>query len=110
MDAGDYMDRYYLAFYNPSSLSIPENDIDALRVNYLNDTNEIYINWINSNDIKEVELINIIGQSVKTWTNIEPINSHEIKIPVKNISEGNYVIKVINNQGMTTNKKVIIKQ
>ncbi|PTM07578.1 MAG: hypothetical protein DA407_10300 [Bacteroidetes bacterium] len=110
LDAGEYIDRFYLTFENEESLNLEDNTIDSIRLYYLNDTKEIYINWVNSYDIKEVKLINILGQEVKHWDNINPINSHEIKIPVKNISEGNYVIKVINHHGMTTNKKVIIKR
>jgi hypothetical protein len=110
LSVNDYTERFYLAFNNEESLSTPETEIDSIRVYYLNDTKEIYINWANSYDIKEIQLINIIGQTIKTYTDIEPINSHEIRVPVKNISEGNYVIKVKNSHGMTTNKKVVIKQ
>jgi hypothetical protein len=110
MAVADYTNRFYLAFSNEENLSTSENEIDSIRLYYLNDTKEIYINWVNSYDIKEIQLINILGQTVKTYTNIEPINSHEIRVPVKNISEGNYVIKVTNSHGKTTNKKVVIKQ
>ncbi|MEZ4780162.1 MAG: HYR domain-containing protein [Flavobacteriaceae bacterium] len=111
MAVADYTDRFYLAFSNQESLNTnDDNEIDSIRVYYLNDTKEIYINWVNSYDIKEVQLINILGQTVKTYIDLEPINSHEIRIPVKNISEGNYVLKVKNSHGMVTNKKVIIKQ
>ena len=110
MAVADYTDRFYLAFSNEENLSSSENEIDSIRLYYLNDTKEIYLNWVNSYDIKEIQLINILGQTVKTYTDIEPINSHEIRVPVKNISEGNYVIKVTNSHGKTTNKKVVIKQ
>jgi len=55
-------------------------------------------------------LKNSLGQTVKTYTDIKPINSHEIRVPEKNISEGKYVIKVKNSNGNTNNKKVVIKQ
>ena len=110
LSINDYTERFFLAFINEESLSTPKNEIDSIRLYYLNDTKEIYINWVNSYDIKEIKLINILGQTVKTYNDIEPINSHEIRIPVKNISEGNYVIKVTNSHGKTTNKKVVIKQ
>jgi hypothetical protein len=106
---GTFDDRFILR-YTDESLSTNSNNIDSIRLYYLQDTQEIYINWVNSYDIKEVKLINILGQEVKQWDNIEPLNQHEIKIPTKNISDGNYIIKVINKHGKTSNKKVIIKQ
>ena len=114
LDANEYPDRFYLAFETGEEESIIVEEepysIDSVRIYYLSDTKEIYINWVDTADIKEVILINILGQTVREWDNIDPLNEHEIRIPVKNISEGNYVIKVINNHGKTTNKKVVIKQ
>ena len=114
LDANEYPDRFYLAFETGEEESIIVEEepysIDSVRIYYLSDTKEIYINWVDTADIKEVILINILGQTVRDWDNIDPLNEHEIRIPVKNISEGNYVIKVITNHGKTTNKKVVIKQ
>jgi len=110
LDTNSYMDRFFISFEADDTLSTSSSEIDSIRLYYLQDTQEIYINWVNSYDIKKVQLLNILGQEVKQWDDIEPLNQHEIKIPVKNISEGNYVIKVTNNHGKTTNKKVIIKQ
>jgi hypothetical protein len=57
-----------------------------------------------------VQLINLLGQSVQVWDEINPINQREIKIPVEHISEGSYIIKVHTISGKTANKKVIIRQ
>ena len=63
----------------------------------------------NTYNIEEVQLINLLGQSVKVWNEIEPINQREIRIPVENISDGSYIINVKSNDGKSSNKKVIIR-
>ena len=77
-------------------------------VNYLNDTDEIYIKTPNDIDVKQVYLINMLGQSVKSWNATNAPMSHEIKLPVKNVSSGNYIIKVETNTN-SVNKKILIK-
>jgi hypothetical protein len=110
LDAGDYVNRFYLTFMNKSSLSI-EDDIleeNPVIINYLNDTDEIYIKTPNNIDVKQVYLINMLGQSVKSWNATNAPMSHEIKLPVKNVSSGNYIIKVETNTN-SVNKKILIK-
>ena len=62
-------------------------------------------------NVKQVYLINLLGQTVKSWniTNMPRISTHEFKIPVKNISEGNYIIRVETSTN-TINKRIIITQ
>jgi hypothetical protein len=114
LDIGDYVNRFYLTFINDSTLSIEEEEevpteINSIIVNYLNDTDEIYIKTPHTIDVKQIYLINMIGQSVRSWniTNL-PVMSHEMNIRVKNISDGNYIIKVETSTGVI-NKKIIIK-
>ncbi|MCH7524846.1 MAG: T9SS type A sorting domain-containing protein, partial [Bacteroidetes bacterium] len=80
-------------------------------VNYLNSSGEIYIHVPKAINVKQVYLINLLGQIVKSWniTNTPNISNNEFKIPVKNISEGNYIIRVETNR-RTINKMVIITQ
>ncbi|WP_157514495.1 T9SS type A sorting domain-containing protein, partial [Mangrovimonas sp. TPBH4] len=77
-------------------------------VNYLNSSQDIYIKTPESNIIKQVYLINMVGQTVKSWNATNNLISSEFKIPVKRISDGNYIIKVVTDRG-TYNKKVVIK-
>ena len=109
LDANHYSNRFFIAFQqNGSTLSIEDIDDQTITVNYLSSTNEIYVKTINSIEIRQIYLINMIGQTVKSWntTNL-PMSNNEIRIPVSNISEGNYILKVETN-GSTINKKVII--
>jgi hypothetical protein len=48
------------------------------------------------------------GQTVASWNATNLPLSDKIRIPVKNLSDGNYIIKVETKE-TTYNKKVIIK-
>ena len=108
LDAGSQANRYYIAFQEDGVLSVNDTDFNDIIVSYLNDSNEIYIKIPYSIDIKQVYLVNMLGQTVRSWNNTNAPLSHDCKIPVRNISEGAYIIKVETNY-TTYNKKVIIK-
>jgi hypothetical protein len=108
LEAGNYDNRFFLTFIEGNELSIEDNDLPMATVNYLTDTDEIYIKPPTGVQVKQVYLINLIGQTVKSWNMTNMAMSDEIRIPVKNVSEGNYIIKV-ETDGATINKKVIIK-
>lgn len=59
-------------------------------------------------NVKQIYLININGQTVGSWNSTNQPLSNEIRIPVKNISEGNYIVKVETNYS-SYNKKIIIR-
>ena len=93
------------------TLNLDSNEFDGIIVNYLNESDEIYINLPDSIDMEQVSLFNIIGQKIKSFENdeINRTGSNEFRIPISpSISEGTYVIKVESNLGVS-NKKVIIK-
>ena len=60
-------------------------------------------------DIKQVYLVNMLGQTIKSWNSTNAPLSQECKIPVRQLSEGNYIIKVQTTDNQTINKKVIVK-
>jgi len=110
LDADNYSNRFFITFQHENSLSVEDEEIESqnIIVNYLSSSHEIYIKSIQSIDIKKVYLINMIGQSVKSWNASTLSTSNgEYRIPVSGISEGNYILKV-ETSGTTVNKKVII--
>ncbi|MFC4721072.1 LamG-like jellyroll fold domain-containing protein [Geojedonia litorea] len=110
LEANDYLNRFYIAFQdNSGTLSIEDEESQNILVSYLNNNDEIYVKTINSVDVRQIYLINMLGQTVKSWnmTNL-PMANNEIRIPVSKISEGNYILKVETSRA-TVNKKVIIK-
>ncbi len=108
LDKGDYTDRYFLAFKDDNKLDIIESDLSQIKVNYLDNTEEIHIKTPKYTTIKQVYLINTLGQTVKTWNATNAPLSYNCKIPVQRVSEGSYIIKVETENGTTT-KKIIIQ-
>jgi hypothetical protein len=110
LDANNYTNRFFIAFQpNSGTLSVEDKIAEHIIVNYLSSTNEIYVKTINNIDIRQIYLINLLGQTIKSWnaTNL-PMSNNEIRIPISKISEGNYILKVETSMN-TVNKKVIIK-
>ncbi len=110
MPSGDYLDMYYIAFLEPS-LSLTENDIRETEVQYFSNTKELYINTYNNSNIQKLSLHNLLGQTVKSWDikNKPNLLSNEFKIPLKNIADGTYIIKVETNKS-TIKKKILINE
>ena len=106
LDPGNYLDRYYISF-QPNVLSVEDVEIQNLVISYLNDTNTIYINSSDAIGIHQVQLINLLGQTIFTWSEISSPYANELRIKTKPIAHGSYIIKVKSDHG-TVNKKVII--
>uniref|UniRef100_UPI0030D92AD0 LamG-like jellyroll fold domain-containing protein n=1 Tax=Bizionia echini TaxID=649333 RepID=UPI0030D92AD0 len=109
LDAGTHEGRFYIVFQEDNVLSTETNEFPNVIVNYLNSTNQIYIKVPYSMDIKQVYLVNMLGQTIKSWNSTNAPLSQECKIPVRQLSEGNYIIKVQTTDNQTINKKVIVK-
>ncbi|MDW5289722.1 PKD-like domain-containing protein [Formosa sp. PL04] len=110
LEKGEYLDRYFLAFKDQNRLDIDDlkNELSEIKINYLDKTDELHIKTPNHINIRQVYLINTLGQTVKAWNTTNAPLSNNCKIPVQRISEGNYIVKVDTDKG-STSKKVIIK-
>ena len=106
---GDYLDRFYIAFTPDNILSTVDNDMDTLVVNYLNDSEAIYISTPYSSLIEGVTLFNMLGQTVQTWDVSDMDQGMALRIPVKDLAEGNYIIKVVATDGAISKKVVVSK-
>ncbi|WMI70016.1 HYR domain-containing protein [Mangrovimonas sp. YM274] len=107
LEPGNYPNRFYITFQDNNALSLEEVNKEIITINYLNSSQNIYIKTPQHINVKQVYLTNIIGQTIKSWNATNTTISSEFKIPVKKIADGNYIIKVVTNQG-TYNKKVVI--
>ncbi|WP_299103244.1 LamG-like jellyroll fold domain-containing protein [uncultured Winogradskyella sp.] len=107
LEAGNYTDRFYLVFQEDTLLSTIKEEREKISVKYLLDSDEIFVSTPQSIDVKQLYLINVAGQTVASWNATNITLSHEIRIPVKNISEGTYILKV-ETESNTLNKKIII--
>ncbi len=110
LDPGSHSDRYFISFKDGSALNTPDEQFSNVVINYLTATSEIYINVPTSVDIKQVYLVNLLGQTVKSWNGTNAPLSHECRLPVNKISEGTYIIKVRTSDNALINKKIVVKQ
>jgi len=108
LEAGDYNGRFNIVFVEDNSLSIIDTQLKDITVKYLHNSNELYIKTPSSINAKQIYMINIAGQVVKSWNMTNLPLSDELRIPVKNISEGNYIVKIETNTS-SYSKKVIVK-
>jgi hypothetical protein len=110
LDINDYSDRFFMTFIdNSDTLTVDEKLSESLRIYYLQNSNELYLNWSNIQDIQNIELVNMLGQSVSNWNSLNIFRSGtEIRIPVKQIADGNYIVKASTVNGQELNKKVLI--
>ena len=109
LDPGDYMDRFFLAFDPQDNLDLDEFSMQDVLLNYLQDSDELYLNHPEIQSINSIEIFNLMGQQILELKKEDFLYSSgtEIRIPVKDIAEGTYVVKVKSDKG-TLNKKVII--
>jgi hypothetical protein len=65
LDANNYTNRFFIAFQpNSGTLSVEDKIAEHIIVNYLSSTNEIYVKTINNIDIRQIYLINLLGQTI----------------------------------------------
>jgi siderophore synthetase component len=104
--AGEIINRFTLRFSN-ATLSSEDNSINKTYVFF--NTNEKVVEIANNKnlEIEEATLFSILGQKINHWE----INSNEnsIKLPVKNIETGVYIVKIKTNNNTYFTEKIIIK-
>lgn len=100
MSSGDYLNKYYIAFFEPS-LSTVKNDLQETEISYLRNTKELYINTYNNSNIKQVSLNNLLGQEIFV---LKDINNKEIKISLDNITTNICIVTIKTDKGVLTKK------
>ena len=104
--AGEIMNRFTLRFSN-ATLSSEDNSINTTYVFF--NTNEKVVEIANNKnlEIEEATLFSILGQKINHWE----INSIEnsIKLPVKNIETGVYIVKIKTTDNLYFSQKIIVK-
>ncbi len=105
--AGEYLDRFELMFEDTanSTLSSDDNAIENLEVYYSNDNKNIVIVNPTFKNITDLQIVNLLGQSVYDIQNIP--NDEQVEYRVKGLSIGAYILKLNTDEGTLT-KKVLI--
>ncbi len=107
LEAGDYFDRFFITFDNEATLGDQQFQISGLTANFLKDSKEIYVKFQDNQMVESLALVNIIGQQVAEWDRLEIQMDEVIRIPVNDIAEGTYILKIKTHTG-TINKKILI--
>jgi len=103
--AGEYLDRFSLVF-QPRLKTMEEiSTIDNGIFVYMNNNiSELQIKKIVDTEIKNIYLMNYLGQTVGNWKN--NLSEREISIPIK-ITTGVYIVQINTKDGII-NKKIVI--
>src|SRR5690606_32837480 len=107
LEPGAYLNRFDITFKSSGTLDVedliaPEN----IQVYFSNDTKSIIVHNPVLYEIKSVELVNILGQSIQKFN--DSTNKDYIEYKTNQISTGVYVIKIQTPEG-SFSKKILIK-
>lgn len=105
LPVGSYEDRFVVLF-GGEALGTNDNPLfEDFNLFMNNNTDQIVIRNNNNSVIEKVELFNMLGQSVKTWNNIDGTKTqHTLDVFVPSAL---YVVKVTTERGEIT-KKIIV--
>jgi hypothetical protein len=104
--AGEHYNRFDILFNKEdAALSVGNDKFKSLNAVYANDNDSIILINPALIEVKSMQLLNVIGQSITKINNISvsPYSEYE----VKNLSSGTYIIK-INTASGSVSKKVLI--
>ncbi len=105
LDAGTYLDRFYITFKIPATLSTDDFGLNN-EVVVFHDENSKQI-FIKSNTValKNVKIYNLLGQLVLDYQNSDSLNS--IQVSSQQLDSSVYIVHVKTEKGVL-NKKIIL--
>ncbi|MCA1965795.1 MAG: T9SS type A sorting domain-containing protein, partial [Flavobacterium sp.] len=106
LPAGEFSGRFSLRFSN-QTLSNNEFENSQNIVFFNSESHQLEILNPKNTEIEEATLFSILGPKINHWK----VNSSEnsIKLPVKNVETGVYIVKIKTNDGNYFSEKIIIK-
>jgi len=105
LNSGIYQNRFFVTFKKKKTSDKDKNISNNLLIYYDKTTSEIVIHQ-KGLSIRKATLINLVRSKKNTWKNIK--NSDKIKLSIKNISDGIYLVKLNTNKGLITKKVFIV--
>lgn len=99
VNAGEYANRFSIRFRDSSAIET-NSDLLAqeLLISYSKTDHSILIFNDTNDKLKEVQIFNMLGQQVQK-SDIENTSGSAVKVPVKNLSNSTYIVKVITVAG-----------
>ncbi|TYA94739.1 LamG-like jellyroll fold domain-containing protein [Seonamhaeicola marinus] len=106
--AGEYLNRFEITFSNGQTLSNNDNDDNRfIEVYYSNEKNSIVIDNPNVKEIKSVEMLNMLGQSLFKF-NLNTTDKY-IEYKADQFTTGHYILN-IETAFSKISKKVLVKK
>ncbi|MGZ0016723.1 LamG-like jellyroll fold domain-containing protein [Yeosuana sp. AK3] len=108
LNPGLITDRFEIIFESKPevSLGIEDQDTDLLNIFYSNEETSLILHNPKLKQIKSIQLLNVLGQSIGEFKAIE--HHHYQTFKTKHLDAGTYIIK-LNTIEDTVSKKVLIK-
>ena len=107
-EEGEFNDRLEIVFQQQSeTLSQIDQDIEGINIYYSFGRRKIVVLNPNNEEIKNIEVVNLLGQTVQNIKNIFEGTYNEYN--VQNLSTGTYIIKLTTVTNAVMIKKVIVK-
>lgn len=103
---GSYTDRFEIVFVAGESLGIDETLAESLIINQNNDLQQLAVINRNNLDVKTIEVFDIAGKSI-IKSNYDTILDR-YKLSTNQLSDGAYVVNVVSNKGITS-QKILVK-
>lgn len=100
--SGEYLDRLYITFNNPL-LSIPDNIMSDIQINYYRNSNELHVS--SNNTISKIEVYNLLGKIIFKKHNVY---NQEINIKLSYLNSPYALVRVYSDLGII-NKKIMIR-
>jgi hypothetical protein len=109
IEAGEYVNRFYLVF-KPIPKVIEEDteiieEVSGVHIFMNNQIAELQIQKDAETNISEIKLVNYLGQNIKIWN--QKFDGTLISLPIK-LATGVYVVQMKTEKGII-NKKIIIE-
>ncbi|MCF6213099.1 MAG: T9SS type A sorting domain-containing protein [Flavobacteriaceae bacterium] len=106
LEAGNYQDRFYVTFGNETTLGVDDLLQNQVILYFDKSASEVVIKK-NNIILQNASLFNVLGQKAHYWKTIE--DASEIRLPVKNISSGIYIININTDKGIISKKLFVNK-
>ncbi|MCK0109378.1 choice-of-anchor D domain-containing protein [Flavobacteriaceae bacterium S0825] len=105
LTVGEHLDRFEIVFSSKEEIIIEDDIPTNFNVHYSNSINSIIIINPNTEEIKSLKMLNILGQTIYTNTNVPNDSYTEYKID--NLQTGTYIINIETSKEIITKKVVV---
>jgi hypothetical protein len=105
--AGEDSDRFDIVFSDENTLSNDELKLKDILIYFNNPENKLFVKGLEQ-QVKHLTLTNMLGQTVKTYNNID-IQDLENGVSISELSAGVYFVNLTTVNNIKRNKKILVE-